>query len=88
MSPLPQELKVTLKLQTTPVFQAKVRDLIDEQLLTNCQCDAGAHCCVPLLFSRHYLFHAHQPYLVGENQDAAGSQVRQANSTEPFHVKS
>lgn len=88
MSLLPLELKVILKSQMPAACQAEFRELIDQHLLTNCQHDPGAHGCLPLLFSRHYLCHTHQPYLVSENQDAAGGQVRQASNTEPLRVKS
>lgn len=88
MSLLPWELKVILKLQLPAACQAELGELIDQHLLINCQCDPGAHGCLPVLFSRHYLFNTHQPYLVSENQDAAGSQVRQASSAEPLCVRS
>lgn len=80
MSLLPGELKVILGLQMPAVCQAELRELIDPHLLTNCQHDPGAYGCLALPFSRHYLCHTHQPYLVSENQDAAGSQVRQCRA--------
>jgi len=88
MSPLPWEHKVILKLQMSAVCQAEFRKLTDQHLLTNHQRAPGVHGCLPLLFSRHYLFHTHQPYLVSENQDAAGSQVRQGSNAEPLRVES